>query len=84
MSNTNYPDWQTIIKLETEKRRKDKLTVQELYDRLGEIIKNGDGDAIVEVDDAECGYYELHKSTKIVMHKEEQELYGKYCHITEG
>ena len=34
--------------------KKSTMTVQELYDKLGEFIKNGDGDAMIDVDD-NCG-----------------------------
>lgn len=53
---------------EDEKRRlanylQNTMTVTELYEALGKLIKEGDGDAMIDVDDNCGGSYPLSKFT---------------------
>ena len=59
--------------------KKSTMTVQELYDKLGEFIKNGDGDAMIDVCDDDGGSYVLSKTTNIFVSN--QDIHGKWCYI---
>ena len=56
--------------------RQHTMTVQELYEKLGEIIKKGDGDAMIEVSDNCGGGYSLSKDTLITINNTD---IGKWC-----
>lgn len=49
------------IKVQREKYERSTMTALELYEALGELIKNGDGDAMIDVDDNCGGSYPLSK-----------------------
>ena len=68
-------------KKQTEKTRQSAMTVQELYNKLGEIIKNGDGDAMIDVDDNFGGSYMLSKNTKLTVSKVHEEVFGKWLFL---
>ena len=68
-------------KKKTERTRQSAMTVQELYDKLGEIIKNGDGDAMIDVDDNFGGSYMLSKTTKLTVSKEHADVFGKWIFV---
>jgi hypothetical protein len=63
--------------------KKSTMTVQELYDKLGEFIKNGDGDAMIDVADGIGGSSSLDKTTNIFISHTNQETNGKWCYIGE-
>ena len=63
----------------TNQYKKSTMTVQELYDKLGEFIKNGDGDAMIDVCDDDGGSYVLSKTTNIFVSN--QDIHGKWCYI---
>jgi len=46
-----------------EKYEHSTMTVTELYEALGKLIKEGDGDAMIDVDDNCGGSYSLSKFT---------------------
>ena len=62
-----------------EQWRKSTMTVKELYDKLGELIASGDGDAMISVDDNCGGSYSLSKTTNIFVSHTKEELNGKWC-----
>lgn len=45
------------------------MTVQELYDKLSEFIKNGDGDAMIDVSDNDGGSYVMSKTMNMICYK---------------
>ena len=49
------------IKVQRENYERSTMTALELYEALGELIKNGDGDAMIDVDDNCGGSYPLSK-----------------------
>jgi hypothetical protein len=51
------------IKAHRENYERSTMTALELYEALGELIKNGDGDAMIDVDDNCGGSYPLAKFT---------------------
>lgn len=59
--------------------KKSIMTVQELYDKLGEFIRNGDGDAMIDVDDNFGGSYPMPKSMNIYVSHTNEETHGKWC-----
>lgn len=63
--------------------KKSTMTVQELYDKLGEFIKNGDGDSMIDVADGSGGSYSLDKITNIFISHTNEETNGKWCYIGE-
>ena len=70
--------------------KKSTMTVQELYDKLGEFIKNGDGDAMIDIADGsggsyslDSGSYSLDKTTNIFISHTNEETNGKWCYIGE-
>ena len=63
--------------------KKSTMTVQELYDKLGEFIKNGDGDSMIDVADGSGGSYSLDKTTNIFISHTNEETNGKWCYIGE-
>lgn len=69
-------------KQKLENWRKHSMTVQELYDKLGEFIKNGDGDAFIDVDDNCGGSYVMEKTMNIFVSRNNQETVGKWCYLS--
>lgn len=63
--------------------KKSTMTVQELYDKLGEFIKNGDGDAMIDVDDNCGGSYAMSKTMNIFVSHTNEETHGKWCFFSE-
>ncbi len=61
--------------------KKSTMTVQELYDKLAVLIKNGDGDAMIDISDDDGGSYVLSKTTNIFVSKSNVEIHGKWCCI---
>ena len=57
------------------------MTVQELYDKLGEFIKNGDGDAMIDVSDNDGGSYVMSKTMNIFVSHHNEDIHGKWCYI---
>ena len=68
-------------KKKTERTRQSAMTVQELYNKLGEIIKNGDGDTMIDVDDNFGGSYMLGKETKLTVSKVHEDVFGKWLFL---
>ena len=69
------------IKKKTDGYRKSVLTVQELYDKLAVFVKEGNGDAMIEVDDGFGGANLIFKDAKVYVDSTNEELYGKWCNI---
>lgn len=69
------------IKKKTENYRKSVMTVQELYDKLAGFIKEGNGNAMIEVDDGFGGANCIFKNAKVYVSSANEELYGKWCEI---
>lgn len=69
------------IKKKTEEYRKSVMTVQELYDKLAVFIKEGNGDAMLEVDDGFGGANCIFKDAKMYVGSANEELFGKWCEI---
>jgi hypothetical protein len=67
----------------TNQYKKWTMTVQELYDKLGEFIKNGDGDAMIDVDDNCGGSYAMSKTMNIFISHTNEETQGKWCIFSE-
>lgn len=63
----------------TKQYKKSTMTIQELYDKLGEFIKNGDGDAMIDIADDDGSSYVLSKTTNIFVSNED--IHGKWCYI---
>lgn len=63
--------------------KKTTMTVQELYDKLGEFIKNGDGDAMIDISDDDGGSYVLSKTTNIFVSHTNEDIHGKWCYISD-
>ena len=63
--------------------KRSTMTVQELYDKLGEFIKNGDGDAMIDVDDNCGGSYAMSKTMNIFISHTNEETHGKWCFFSE-
>ena len=51
------------VKVMREKYERSTMNVTELYEALGKLIKEGDGDAMIDVDDNCGGSYPLSKFT---------------------
>ncbi len=51
------------LKVMREKYEQSTMTVTELYEALGKLINEGDGDAMIDVDDNGGGSYPLAKFT---------------------
>lgn len=77
---TEYQKEQAKRRLENW--RKHTMTVQELYDKLGQFIKNGDGDALIDVDDNCGGSYNMEKTMNIFISKNNEETFGKWCYFS--
>ena len=69
------------IKKKTNSYRKSVMTVQELYDKLAVFVKEGNGDAMIEVDDGFGGANRIFKDAKVYISSVNEELYGKWCNI---
>ena len=69
------------IKKKTDGYRKTVMTVQELYDKLAMFVKEGNGDAMIEVDDGSDGANRIFKDAKVYVGSANEELYGKWCNI---
>lgn len=69
------------IKKKTEYYRKSVMTVQELYDKLALLIKEGNGDAMLEVADGFGGANRIFKDAKVHVGNANEELLGKWCEI---
>ena len=69
------------IKKKTDGYRKTVMTVQELYDKLAMFVKEGNGDAMIEVDDGSGGANRIFKDAKVYVGSANEELYGKWCNI---
>lgn len=69
------------IKKRTEDYRKSVMTVKELYDKLAVFIKEGNGDAMLEVDDGFGGANCIFKDAKVYVGSANEEVYGKWCNI---
>ena len=69
------------IKKKTEGYRKSVMTVKELYDKLAVFVKEGNGDAMIEVDDGFGGANCIFKDAKVYVGSANEELYGKWCNI---
>ena len=61
--------------------KKSTMTVKELYDKLAVFIKEGNGDAMLEVDDGFGGANCIFKDAKVYVGSANEELYGKWCNI---
>ena len=68
-------------KKKTEGYRKSVMTVQELYDKLAVFVKEGNGDAMIEVDDGFGGANRIFKDAKVYVGSNNEELFGKWCNI---
>lgn len=53
------------------------MTIQELYDKLGEFIKNGDGDAMIDISNNDGSSYVLLKTTNIFVSHINEDIHGK-------
>ena len=69
------------IKKKTDGYRKSVMTVQELYDKLAVFVKEGNGDAMIEVEDCFGGANRIFKDAKVYVGSNNEELYGKWCNI---
>jgi hypothetical protein len=69
------------IKKRTAGYRKSAMTVQELHDKLAKFIEEGNGDAMIEVDDGFGGGNCIFKDAKVYVGSANEELYGKWCNI---
>ena len=69
------------IKKKTNSYRKSVMTVQELYEKLAALIKEDNGDAMIEVDDGFGGANRIFKDAKVYVSSVNEELYGKWCNI---
>ena len=75
-------------KKRTENYRKFAITAQELYDKLGEFIKQGHGDAMFDVSDNCGGSYVLGRNDIYLLppNKEvenSEEVFGKWISLGE-
>ena len=61
--------------------KKSTMTVKELYDKLAVFVKEGNGDAMIEVDDGFGGANCIFKDAKVYVGSANEELYGKWCNI---
>ena len=66
-------------KRKTEQYRRSTMTVEELCKKLFEIVKNGDGDAMIEIEGDEGSTFRLSKNTRIYISRNHEELLGKWC-----
>lgn len=77
-----------FYKNRTENYRKFAITAQELYDKLGEFIKQGYGDAMFDVSDNCGGYYVLGRNDIYLEEdnkevKNSVEVFGKWIVLGE-
>lgn len=61
--------------------KKTTMTIKELYDKLGVLIKNGDGDAMIDISDNDGCSYVLPKTTNIFVLHTNVDIHGKWCYI---
>lgn len=66
-------------KRKTEQYRRSTMTVEELCQKLSEIVKNGDGDAMIEIEGDEGTTFRLSKNTRIYVSRNHEEVLGKWC-----
>ena len=69
------------IKKKTDGYRKSVMTVQELYDKLAVFVKEGNGDAMIEVEDCFGGAVRSPKDARVCIDTANEKLFGKWCDI---
>lgn len=67
------------IKRKTEQYRRSTMTVEELCQKFSEIVKNGDGDAMIEIEGDDGTTFRLSKNARIYVSRNHEDVLGKWC-----